>query len=366
MPWYRSSVFSRTITRSTPSCRVGTPGRDRAGRMAANRSRSCRSATLTLRNPPPTGVVIGPLIATRQSRIASSVCSGSSAPSVSRAPAPAGISIHSIPTSAASSTTLVAAATSGPIPSPAMRTILCAIGRQPYRAPSAVAPRARAAPVTRSDDVRQSARRRRPRRVLVAGSRLGRGHPRPRAGRAGRDGRDGPSAAVATTVCRCSHSSARTRSASSGASRSRRRCNARSKRAVDRRITWVDARRVRGPAFWVFAPVPSDGTPRCGDGLVGSAACSGAGRRELRFSRSHGVWNATQGTAWAGCPALHRDHGTWQPVEGTGWEGCPAARDAAHTWKAAPRPRSVRTGSRASPPGSPSSPRCRAGRRRCS
>ena len=81
MPWYRSSVFSRTITRSTPSCRVGTPGRDRAGRIAANRSRSCRSATLTLRNPVPTGVVIGPLIATRQSRIASSVCSGSSAPS---------------------------------------------------------------------------------------------------------------------------------------------------------------------------------------------------------------------------------------------------------------------------------------------
>ncbi len=91
-------------------------------------------ATLTLRNPVPTGVVIGPLIATRQSRIASRVSVGSSAPCVSSAAAPAGISIHSIPTSAASSTTLAAAATSGPMPSPGMRTILCAIGRKPYPA----------------------------------------------------------------------------------------------------------------------------------------------------------------------------------------------------------------------------------------
>ena len=76
IPWYRSSVFSRTITRSTSPCRVVTPGSDRAGRTAANRSRPWRSATFTLRNPVPTGVVIGPLIATRQLRIASTVSVG--------------------------------------------------------------------------------------------------------------------------------------------------------------------------------------------------------------------------------------------------------------------------------------------------
>ena len=39
---------------------MGTPGSARAGRTAANRSSSWRSATFTLRNPVPTGVVIGP------------------------------------------------------------------------------------------------------------------------------------------------------------------------------------------------------------------------------------------------------------------------------------------------------------------
>ena len=97
---------------------VGTPGSARAGRTAANRSRSWRSATFTLRNPVPTGVVIGPLIATRASRIASRVSSGHQLAVASRAAVPAGRSTHSMPTSVASRTSRAAAATSGPIPSP--------------------------------------------------------------------------------------------------------------------------------------------------------------------------------------------------------------------------------------------------------
>jgi hypothetical protein len=74
---------------------------------------------------------------------------------------------------------------------------------------------------------------------------------------------------------------------------------------VDRPITWVDARRVRGPAFWVFAPVAFDGgaaTASLARWDRGALACRGGST--LRFAR---------------------DHGTWRPVAGTGWEGCPAA-----------------------------------------
>jgi hypothetical protein len=63
------------------------PGIVRAGRTAANRSSSVRSATLTLRKPVPTGVVIGPFRATRDERIASRTCSGSGVPSASMTPA---------------------------------------------------------------------------------------------------------------------------------------------------------------------------------------------------------------------------------------------------------------------------------------
>jgi hypothetical protein len=80
MPAYRSSVFSRITTRSTDGWRIGTPGSARAGRTAPNRSSPWRRATFTLRNPVPTGVVIGPLSATRLSRIAWSVSSGISSP----------------------------------------------------------------------------------------------------------------------------------------------------------------------------------------------------------------------------------------------------------------------------------------------
>lgn len=75
--------------------------------------------------------------------------------------------------------------------------------------------------------------------------------------------------------------------------------------AVDRPITWVDERRVRGPVFWVFAPVAFDrgsATASLAWRDPGAFACRGGST--LRFAR---------------------DHGTWQPVAGTGWEGCPAA-----------------------------------------
>ena len=77
-----------------------------------------------LRNPVPTGVVIGPLIATRQPRIASSVALGEQVAVASRARRrPPACSSQVMPTSAASRTSRVAAATSGPMPSPGMSAI---------------------------------------------------------------------------------------------------------------------------------------------------------------------------------------------------------------------------------------------------
>ena len=75
--------------------------------------------------------------------------------------------------------------------------------------------------------------------------------------------------------------------------------------AVDRPITWVDARRVRGPAFWVFAPVAFD---------------SG-------FASASLAWRDPGAFACRGGSTLRfaRDHGAWRPVEGSGSEGCPAA-----------------------------------------
>ena len=70
--------------------RVSTPGSDRAGRTAANKSSSWRRATFTLRKPVPTGVVIGPLIATRAARIASRVASGRRSPCSAAPPIPPG------------------------------------------------------------------------------------------------------------------------------------------------------------------------------------------------------------------------------------------------------------------------------------
>ena len=71
--------------------------------------------------------------AVRHRRTASSVPSGSRAPSVSSAEAPAGRCSHPRSTPVASSTNRVAAATSGPIPSPGIRTTSCVIERDATR-----------------------------------------------------------------------------------------------------------------------------------------------------------------------------------------------------------------------------------------
>ena len=142
IPWYRSSVFSRITTRSTSGWRVGSPASEREGRTAANRSSVCRSSTFTLRNPEPTGVVIGPLIATRESRIRSRTRSGSVVPSRARTSAPASSTTHSIGTPVASRTRRVASETSGPMPSPGMSVTRCATA-EPYRASGARGGRAR-------------------------------------------------------------------------------------------------------------------------------------------------------------------------------------------------------------------------------
>ena len=57
-------MFSRTITRSTPANRDGTPGRFHTGRRFAYRSSALRSPTLTLVKPSAIGVVTGPFSAT--------------------------------------------------------------------------------------------------------------------------------------------------------------------------------------------------------------------------------------------------------------------------------------------------------------
>ena len=77
-----SSVFSRKMTMSTFSgCLTGegTPWKYCTGRRQTYRSSRWRSSTLRERMPPPTGVVNGPLMPTRNSLNASMVSSGSQA-----------------------------------------------------------------------------------------------------------------------------------------------------------------------------------------------------------------------------------------------------------------------------------------------
>src|SRR6266849_1820928 len=129
-----SSVFSRKITMSTFSgCLTGegTPLKYCTGRRQTKRSRSCRSATLSERIPPPTGVVSGPLMPTRYSRKASTVSSGSQLSKLSFATWPANTSNHAIfflpPKAfftAASNTRTLAAQMSGPVPSPRMKGMI--------------------------------------------------------------------------------------------------------------------------------------------------------------------------------------------------------------------------------------------------
>src|SRR3989304_3109460 len=123
-----SSVFSLKITMSTASgvfTGEGTPLKYRTGRKHTYRSRSCLSATLRERIPPPTGVVSGPLIPTRYSRNIFTVSSGSQVLNRLNAFSPAYTSFHTIDLPspyaleiAASRTRLEARQRSGPAPSP--------------------------------------------------------------------------------------------------------------------------------------------------------------------------------------------------------------------------------------------------------
>src|SRR4051812_12426373 len=116
------------MIRSTSSKRVRTPSYVLHGRTCAYRSSALRSPTLTERKPPPTGVVIGPLIATPVRRIDSSVVSGSGLPPCwSITSAPACWSSHSNSTPVASRTRRVASTSSGPVPSPGIRVTACAM-----------------------------------------------------------------------------------------------------------------------------------------------------------------------------------------------------------------------------------------------
>ena len=72
-----------------PAKRLGTPASDFAGRRQAYRSSATRRATLTERKPEPTGVVIGPLMATFVARTDSTTSSGSGVPRRSSTAAPA-------------------------------------------------------------------------------------------------------------------------------------------------------------------------------------------------------------------------------------------------------------------------------------
>ncbi len=125
-----SSVFSRKITMSTFSGRLtglGTPSKYCTGRRHTYRSSSCRSATFSDRIPPPTGVVSGPLIPTRNSWNAGTVSSCSQLLNFVKLFSPAYTSIQAIfffpPNAfatAASNTRTLARQMSGPVPSPSM------------------------------------------------------------------------------------------------------------------------------------------------------------------------------------------------------------------------------------------------------
>jgi len=73
---------------------------------------------------------------------------------------------------------------------------------------------------------------------------------------------------------------------------------------MDRPITWVDARRDRGPQFWVFAPAVFDGE-RASASMAwwdrGAFTFGCRGGADLAFRRIRGAWSAVEGTAWTGC-----------------------------------------------------------------
>ena len=119
-PEYKSSVFSRKITMSisTSSKRVFNPGSECTGRTLANRSKCLRSATLTLGNPPPMGVVTGPLRPTLVRSIDSMTWGGSTWPDFDMMLAFKSARCQSMATPVALTARMVASATSGPMPSP--------------------------------------------------------------------------------------------------------------------------------------------------------------------------------------------------------------------------------------------------------
>ncbi len=80
-----------------------------------------RRATLTERNPEPTGVVIGPLMATFVARTEAMTSSGSGVPRRASTAAPASWRSQAMATPLAAITVSRAAASSGPVPSPGIR-----------------------------------------------------------------------------------------------------------------------------------------------------------------------------------------------------------------------------------------------------
>src|SRR3984957_8226103 len=105
----------------TSENRVATPGSDRTGLTFAYRSSFFRSATLTLANPPPIGVVTGPFNPTRVcSRLSSTSC-GRETPALRITSSFSSTTSQSIETPVASTARRAAEETSGPIPSPGIK-----------------------------------------------------------------------------------------------------------------------------------------------------------------------------------------------------------------------------------------------------
>src|ERR1041384_6650514 len=108
-------------------------GADNTGRRFAYRSSVLRKRTLIDEKPVPTGVVTGPLSATLLRRIDSSTSAGSGSPKREIASAPTKYFSHSTSTPAHSMIDTTAAVTSGPMPSPGRRVILCLAMEHPFR-----------------------------------------------------------------------------------------------------------------------------------------------------------------------------------------------------------------------------------------
>src|SRR5712692_8049892 len=140
-----SSVFSRKITMSTFSgcfTGLGTPSNQRTGRRQTYRSRIWRSATLSDRMPPPTGVVSGPLIPIRYSLKVATVSSGSQLPVSRYAFSPASTSLHAMVLpcffAEASRTAFAAGQISTPVPSPSMKGMMGSSGTLSVPSPDMV------------------------------------------------------------------------------------------------------------------------------------------------------------------------------------------------------------------------------------